>query len=133
LKKKGVVDEKHLINNGLDLLPTVCEFAGVKAPEDINGKSAVPLTKAGSEVNWRDHIFLETEIGFLIHTGRYKYELDDNGKNREMFVDLKSDPGEKINKIKAPQYKNSSDSLRMILLDHLKKMNIKMKPLTRVN
>ena len=132
MNKKGVIDSTHLINNGLDLLPTVCEFAGVKAPADIKGISAVPLTKNTSKVNWRDHIFLETEIGFLIHTGRYKYELDDKGKIREMFVDLKSDPGEKINKIDAPEYKDQSNRMRRILLENLDQMGIKMKPLAKM-
>jgi arylsulfatase A-like enzyme len=128
MKQKGVVDSTHLVNNGLDLLPTLCDFVGIKAPSDLTGHSVVPLTRQDKEINWPKHIFLETEIGFLIHTGKYKYELDDIGKNREMFVDLKSDPGEKVNKINDPKYRSASDSLRVLLMNNLNKMGIKINP-----
>jgi arylsulfatase A-like enzyme len=131
MKQKGVVDTTHLINNGLDLLPTLCDFAGIKAPSDITGKSVVPLTKQEASINWRKHIFLETEIGFLIHTGHYKYELDGIGKNREMFVDLKSDPGETINMIDNPKYKDESERLRGLLMSNLKDKGIQIKPAER--
>ncbi len=126
--QKGVVDSTHLVNNGLDLLPTLCDFAGIQPPSDITGHSVAPLTRQDKNVVWPTHIFLETEIGFLIHTGKYKYELDDIGKNREMFVDLKSDPGETVNKIDDQKYKRASDSLRVLLMNNLNKMDIKMKP-----
>jgi choline-sulfatase len=131
MKKKGVVDSTHLVNNGLDLLPTLCDFAGIKAPSGITGHSVVPLTRQDKNISWPMHIFLETEIGFLIHTGRYKYELDDIGKNREMFVDLKSDPGEKVNKINDARYLKTSDSLRVLLMGNLNKMGIKIKPVQK--
>jgi arylsulfatase A-like enzyme len=131
MKQKGVVDSTHLVNNGLDLLPTLCDFAGIQPPSDITGHSVVPLTREDKNISWPSHIYLETEIGFLIHTGKYKYELDDIGKNREMFVDLKTDPGEKINKINDPKYKSASDSLRVLLMNNLNKMGIKIKPVTK--
>ena len=129
MKEKGRIDSTHLVNNGLDLLPTLCDFAGIESPSDLTGKSVVPLTEQVKNINWPGHIFLETEIGFLIHTGQYKYELDDIGKKREMFVDLKSDPGEMVNKIDDPLYKSKSDSLRSILLGNLKERGISVKPL----
>jgi len=129
MKQKGIVDSTHLVNNGLDLLPTLCDFAGIKAPSDITGKSVVPLTNQAEGINWRKHIFLETEIGFLIHTGRYKYELDGIGRNREMFVDLKSDPGETINTINEPKYKKEADKLRELLLNNLNEKGIHIKPI----
>ncbi|HOW74243.1 MAG TPA: hypothetical protein PKY77_26875, partial [Phycisphaerae bacterium] len=33
----GRVDTKHLASNGLDLLPTLCDFAGVSPPADLPG------------------------------------------------------------------------------------------------
>jgi choline-sulfatase len=131
MKQKGVVDSTHLVNNGLDLLPTLCDFAGIQPPSDITGHSVVPLTRQDKTISWPAHIFLETEIGFLIHTGKYKYEIDDIGKNREMFVDLKSDPGETINKINELKYKSASDSLREILMNNLNKMGIRIKPVQK--
>jgi len=131
MKHKGAVDSTHLVNNGLDLLPTLCDFAGIVPPSDLTGKSVVPITKQEKINDWPKHIFLETEIGFLIHTGRYKYELDDIGKNREMFVDLQSDPGETINTINDPKYKNESDSLRTLLTSNLNTKGIRIKPVQK--
>ena len=92
MKKKGIVDNEHLISNGLSLLPTLCDIAGIDPPDGIKGKSVLPLAE-GKNVSWTNCIFLETEAGNMIHTGRYKYELDNTLKNREMFVDLQSRSG----------------------------------------
>ena len=115
----GMVDNEHLVSNGLDLLPTLCDFAGIQPPGGLMGRSVVPLTGGEKPSDWPDHIFLETETGYMIHTGRYKYELDDIGKIREMFVDLKTDPGETKNLIDSPEYKNVIDSLRSELVNSL--------------
>ncbi len=131
MKEKGVVDSTHLINNGLDLLPTLCDFAGIQPPSDITGHSVAPLTREDKNISWPTHIFEENEIGFLIRTDRYKYELNDRGKVREMFVDLKSDPGETVNKINDPADKSKADSLRVLLMDHLNKMGINIQPVQK--
>jgi len=39
----GRVDDSHLVSNGLDLLPTVCDYAGIKGVSDPRGKSLRPL------------------------------------------------------------------------------------------
>jgi hypothetical protein len=64
----------------------------------------------------------------MIHTGRYKYELDDIGKIREMFVDLKMDKGETKNLIDSPGYKNTIDSLRSELITSLTNREIPFNP-----
>ena len=33
----------HLVSNGLDLLPTLCDYAGIEAPEGLHGRSLRPL------------------------------------------------------------------------------------------
>lgn len=119
MKQKGMVDNEHLVSNGLDLLPTLCDFAGIQPPEDLMGRSVVPLTRQENPTDWPDHIFLETETGYMIHTLRYKYELDDIGKIREMFVDLKMDRGEMKNEIDNPIYEEVIDSLRSELINSL--------------
>ena len=39
----GQVDDEHLISNGLDLLPTVCDYAGIAGKSDPRGRSLRPL------------------------------------------------------------------------------------------
>ena len=41
----GVVDNKSLISNGLDVLPTLCDYAGVSAPNYLLGRSLRPLAE----------------------------------------------------------------------------------------
>lgn len=128
MKQKGIVDNEHLVSNGLDLLPTLCDFAGIQPPKGLMGRSVVSLTKQEKLTDWPNHIYLETETGYMIHTGRYKYELDDIGKIREMFVDLKTDKGETKNMIDSPGYKNTIDSLRSELITSLTNREIPFNP-----
>lgn len=120
ITRRGMVDDRHLINNGLDILPTVCDIAGIAPPSGLMGRSILPLTQQ-KKVRWRTHTFVENSFGFLIHTGRFKYELDDrcNGNNREMFVDLEYDRGETRNLIHEPEYKREISALKDDLLSYM--------------
>ncbi len=133
MKKKGRVDSLHLVSNGLDLLPTLCDISGIKLSEALPGKSLTPLLDTKPIQNWRKHIFIESELGYLIHTGRYKYELDDkNGiKLREVFSDLQVDPGETCNMINDSKYAGTIRQLREELLAHLAELKIKVSPLEK--
>ena len=38
----GVIDDTHLVSNGLDLLPTLCDYAGIKTPEELPSITGEP-------------------------------------------------------------------------------------------
>lgn len=126
LKVKGRVDNQHMVSNGLDLLPTLCDLIKTDPPQGLHGKSLLPIFENTKQINWPKQIFLENQLGYLIHTVRYKYELDDKNGNkiREVFSDLLVDPGETRNMINDPQYSKIIGELRQQLLDHLEKLNI---------
>jgi len=124
MKNKGRVDNEHPVSNGLCLLPTLCDLAGIEPPSNLTGRSVLPIIQLEKFTEWPDHIFLESEFGFMIHTGRFKYNLDDIGEKREMLVDLQIDPGETLNLIDNPEYKATLDSLRAELIDHLTRKDI---------
>ncbi len=130
LKEKGRVDSVHLVSNGLDILPTLCDMAGIDPPPGLEGRSIAILLNDGKTPGWRDHIFIENQLGYLIHTGRYKYELDDKDGNRtrEVFSDLQVDPGETCNMVNDSKYARIIQQLREELLAHLTKLNIKIVP-----
>lgn len=130
MKEKGKVDSLHLVSNGLDLLPTLCDLTGIRPPSGLLGKSLKPLLKNSKVKKWRKHIFIENELGYLIYTGRYKYELDDKNENkiREVFTDLQVDPGETQNMINNSNYAGIIRQLRQELYAHLKKLHIKFDP-----
>jgi choline-sulfatase len=48
-----------LVSN-LDILPTLCEAAGIKPPGDIDGRSLLPILIGKTQIsNWRDAVFVE--------------------------------------------------------------------------
>ena len=109
------VDDEHLISNGLDLLPTICDYAGVEPPADLRGRSLRPLidradgTASADDAEgaaWRDHLVAETCFGAdanaaqqarMVRTERYKYCLYGSRKHREQLFDMDRDPGEMVN------------------------------------
>ena len=89
------VDE--LVMN-VDLLPTLCELAGLPVPKRIHGRSLTPLLK-GKKVAWRDYVITEyyskqkwVNPIRMVRTKRWKYTR--YRKWGEELYDLRNDPGE---------------------------------------
>jgi arylsulfatase A-like enzyme len=93
----GAVDETHLVSNGLDLLPTLCDYAGLAPPAGYPGQSVRPLAEGAEPCEWRSGLYLESEIGRGLHEGDAKYALYNEGANREQLYDLAGDPHETRN------------------------------------
>jgi choline-sulfatase len=91
----GQVNTKNLVSNGLDLLPTVCDYAGIKAQADPRGKSLRPLFE-GKNVEWRKTLAVEGEISRMVVSEEgYKYVRYDAVGDEERLMDLNEDPYEK--------------------------------------
>jgi choline-sulfatase len=100
----GRVDETHLVSTGLDLLPTVCDYAGIKGVADPRGKSLRPLFE-GSNVKWRDTLGVESEIGrMVVRKDKLKYIKYDVEGIEEQLLDLNSDPYETTHFTDDPKY-----------------------------
>ena len=93
------IDREHLVSNGLDLLPTLCDYAGIRTPRGLEGRSLRPLAEGRPPARWRKNLFIETAIGYMVTDGRYKYSAfdPDKGGRREFLADLENDPGEMRN------------------------------------
>jgi len=111
----GVVDDAHLVSNGLDLLPTLCDYAGVEPPQGLRGKSLRPLASGNSTVEWRDFVVSETQNGRMLRTGRFKYCIYDSGPHREQLIDLENDQGEMKNLAETEDYKDVLSTHRELL------------------
>ncbi|MBN1846593.1 MAG: sulfatase-like hydrolase/transferase [Sedimentisphaerales bacterium] len=94
---EGIVEEDHLVSNGLDLLPTLCDYAGIEPPGGLAGRSLRPLAAGGKSAAWREYLPMESQNGRAVRTKRFKYCLYDSGARREMLIDLEADPGEMRN------------------------------------
>ncbi len=103
----GVCDSEHLVSMGLDLIPTLCNYAGIQTPDHLKGVSLKPLADTEPVKTWRDYIIIQTEFGTYgypsgvtgrcVRTGRYKYMVYSAGSPREQLIDMNADPGEMTN------------------------------------
>ena len=72
--RRNVVDTTHLVS-GVDIMATVCDYAGIAAPPHNRGMSLRPLLE-GRKTEWRTSIFCELqEVGRVIRSPRYKYVM----------------------------------------------------------
>ena len=93
----GQVDEKSLVSNGLDVLPTLCDYAGVSVPNYLLGRSLRSLAENQEDNARRPYVVAENKTGRMIRSDHYKYCVYTSGKIRESLVDLRADPGEMKN------------------------------------
>lgn len=114
----GKVDDQHLISNGLDLYPTLCDLAGIKIPEALPGISFAPLLQGNAKAyHPRKYLILENELGFMARDTRFKYALYDNGE--EMLIDTRNDPGEMFNIAGDPNDEKEQKTLKAYVLKHV--------------
>lgn len=93
---------KQLVNEGIDLMPSVCDWTGAEVPEGRHGMSFRQVAEKNSvgqpyivtETNFRQ---TSGTMGWMVRTPQYKYVLYDKGKYREQLFDMESDRGEMRN------------------------------------
>lgn len=108
----GQVNNMTLISNGLDLLPTVCDYAGIKVQVDPRGMSLKPLFE-GREVEWRKTLGVEGEISrMVVSEDGYKYVRYDAVGFEERLMDLNKDPFEKTHFTKKTSHAEILSNLR---------------------
>ncbi len=76
-----------------DFLPTACELAGAKAPDDIDGISFVNALR-GEKQRRHDHLFWRYAKKTAVREGMWKAVRVDPAKPTELY-DLGKDPGER--------------------------------------
>lgn len=124
-KNAGKVSEA-LVNNGVDLMPTVCDWAGVEVPQGRQGKSwREAVEKNTGHVH--DYVVTETNfnqtrgsLGWTVRTAKYKYILYDKGQYREQLYDMESDRGEMVNLAVEAKYADIVKLHRSFLEEWLK-------------
>jgi len=90
----GQVDSTHLISTGLDLLPTVCDYAGIEGVADPRGKSLRPLFE-DENIAWRKNLGVESQIGnMVVDEAGYKYIRYNVAGIEEQLLDRNKDPYE---------------------------------------
>lgn len=140
---KGTTRE-NLVSS-LDITSTILDYAGITPPEEMQGKSLIPLI-SNKNASWRDELFLEnlytgrnTPFSEGIRSGNWKYirmfyaiapydekDLDFSKRTPdfEQLFDLEKDPEEMHNLIEV--YKDSKilSQLREKTAHHSSQMNM---------
>jgi arylsulfatase A-like enzyme len=103
---------EEIVCNGLDLIPTILETAGVSVPENLPGKSLLPVINEENNAPIRDHLIVESQLGKAVVTDKYKYISYDWCCHEESFFDLSLDPGEKEERIGKKEYEGVVKRMR---------------------
>ena len=120
---------EKLIQTGTDLIPTLCDFAGIPVPENLTGVSALKI--AEGKIPQRDYVVVSDKLvqgeavngykpepdGRMVRSERYKYWIYSEGNQRESLFDFKKDPGETVNLASDPKYKNVLEQHRKYLAE----------------
>lgn len=125
---KGVKANKcnQLTQTGIDLMPTLCELAGIQPPEITRGISLKQFITNGSSPTGRDYIVVSDQFdqgeainglkpapeGRMLRNKRFKYWIYSEGNQRETLYDLQNDPGEMINLAEDSKYKTELKNCR---------------------
>lgn len=126
MKNPGTVNQTSIISNGLDLFPTLCDYASIQLPEKLLGKSIKPLLEGKVAELDREFTVIETKFdgkqaygtsGRAVIEKRYKYVLYNWGKNREQFFDLDKDHFEMNNLAGIAIHSKIIDEYRQKLMD----------------
>ena len=101
--KRGTIDQ--LVQN-IDYAPTFLELAGLEIPEEIQGKSLLPLLKGEEVEDWRTSLYYHfyeypsehaVKRHYGIRTERYKLIHFYNDIDTWELYDLQADPNEMNN------------------------------------
>lgn len=114
---------RALVNIGIDIYPTLCDYAGSSVPDDRKGYSLKSLIE-GKTTNHHNSIFIETLLdginirGWCVIEGDYKYIYYRMFKNKEQLFNLKADKLEKNNLVNKPYVSKIRIKMRQLLLEH---------------
>jgi arylsulfatase A-like enzyme len=106
----GRIDREHLVST-VDVLPTICDYAGIEPPREVRGQSLRPIIE-NPTAPWRNYVVCEIAhtpaLGrsFMVRSDRYKYMVLPGGSGEpvEMLFDLETDPDELRNLATEPKY-----------------------------
>lgn len=115
---EGRIDRSHPVSL-LDLLPTLCDYAGVPGAPSGRGLSLRPIID-NPDASFREYVVVQLEddkldasrVGRMIRDRRFKYNWFSSGARNEQLFDLWEDAGETRNLAYEPTYQPVKNRLR---------------------
>lgn len=129
----------------LDLYPTLADLAGLTAPNDLEGRSLLPLLK-DPKATWNHPALTQVQrgnaaagffMGYSIRTERWRYNEWEDGKRGTELYDEKGDPGELHNLASDPKFEKTVKEMHALLVRstaarrHQSTSNVERKSLRR--
>lgn len=128
---------KFLIQTGIDLMPTLCELAGIPVPENNRGIGLKQLITGNSAPTGRNYVVVSDHMtqgeavngqkpepeGRMLRNERFKYWIYNEGEQKETLYDLRNDPGEMNNLAGDPKFSGELKNCRSQLLEWAAKYN----------
>lgn len=123
----GISNISETVDNPVelrDVLPTFLDMAGVEIPDEMDGKSLLPLAQ-GNDKGWRKYIDLEHATCYSsdnywcgLTDGKIKYVWRFRTGEEELF-DLVKDPKELHNAVHDRKYRKRLEEMRAEMVRHL--------------
>ncbi len=112
--KANVIDDEHIVSL-VDIMPTVCDYAGIPAPPNCLGRSIRQLIETGTTDLAFDTAFMEYEhTGRVVRKGDFKYVkvYEYSGQEDKPFVRKSDGMAEKFQSGRGSErYKETSTKL----------------------
>jgi arylsulfatase A-like enzyme len=131
--KRGV--SGRLVHTGVDLIPTLCDYAGIPIPSSLPGMSLKDTANGKNSADSREYVVVCNHMvqgaavdgrtpkphGRMVRSQRYKYCVYSEGNRRESLVDMEKDPGEMVNVAENPRYRQILEKHRSLLAEWQRK------------
>ena len=125
-------ERKQLVNNGIDLFASICDWCGVEIIHPGQGGVSFRRVAENAETPGQEYIVIETMFdrgtnsrGWCVRNQQYKYVLYDKGRYREQLFDMSKDRGEMRNLAVEKKYHPVLQEFRAILKDWMKEHKVK--------
>jgi len=120
------VDKNHLVS-GIDVFPTILDYAGIEIPDDLKGVSLKKVIEKPDE-KFREYVVTELGVdikdhsltGRMIRTSKYKYNIYSKGERNEELFDMIADPLEMKNLAYDEDMQKIKNQLKAELKDWMK-------------
>jgi arylsulfatase A-like enzyme len=120
---------ERLVHTGVDLMPTLCDYAGIGPPAGLPGLSLKETANGKSRKDPREFLVVSNRMvqggpvdgvtpkpdGRMLRSQRYKYCAYSEGRRRESLVDMEQDPGEMVNLAGDPKHRATLERHRRLL------------------
>lgn len=119
-----------LVNTGIDLIPTICAYAGISLPASLPGCNILKPDFYRQYVVAANRLAIGKDIpgkksfkpeGRMVRSEHFKYWIYDKGKQRESLFDMDTDPGEMQDLARLPRYRSVLELHRQYLKEWAEK------------